>query len=83
MTASERLVAWRQAKGYSQQEAAEVVGVSQASWSNWETGRKRPDLRAAVAIERATKRAVRACDWLEADRGHDATVTPEPEASNG
>jgi len=65
MTAATKLAEWRRTKGYSQSQAAALVGASQAAWSTWESGRKRPDLEAAHAIERVTKKAVRVRDWIE------------------
>jgi transcriptional regulator with XRE-family HTH domain len=74
MGAPLKLREWRASRSLSQTEAARLLGVTQSSWSAWETGRKRPELEAVVALERVTKRAVRLRDWLLRDEDHEATV---------
>jgi DNA-binding XRE family transcriptional regulator len=39
---------WREKNGYSQQQAASVLGVSQGSVGQWESGRRSPTLDAAT-----------------------------------
>jgi transcriptional regulator with XRE-family HTH domain len=71
MTAASKLLTWRLAKGLTQCEAAEAAGVSQASWCNWERGKKCPGIAMAMLLERVTRRAVRLKDWT-----HASTVSP-------
>jgi len=75
MKAAQKLTAWRLAKGYTQAEAAALMGVSQAAWSTWEGGKTRPELEAILVLERITRRTVRLRDWLK-----DA---PAPAAATG
>ena len=43
-----RLKAWRRDKGFTQAEAAKLVGVNRTSLALWETGRARPTKHMAV-----------------------------------
>jgi len=45
---------WRLAKELSQTAAGELVGVSQVTWSDWESGKKCPHVGQAVKIARVT-----------------------------
>ena len=72
MDAPDKLRGWRAMKALSQFEAANLVGVSQTTWSAWERGKKRPELEALLALERVTRRVVRLRDWL-----HTSTVVPD------
>lgn len=73
----ERLVLWRASEGMSQADAARRLGVAQAAWAAWETGRKEPDLGNALALERLTKGKVRAAAWPSARRVLDALAKRE------
>lgn len=44
------LKAWRTAKGFSQEAAAEKVGVHQNTWSDWESGQKTPTTPRAIKL---------------------------------
>jgi transcriptional regulator with XRE-family HTH domain len=46
------LRAWREQSGLSQAAAAERVGVSQATWSDWEAGKKCPQIAQAIRLEK-------------------------------
>lgn len=46
------LVAWRKANGYTQQEAADRLGVSRRSLENWEQERAMPQGFGLVALLR-------------------------------
>lgn len=50
MQFSERLVAARKAKGFSQEALAEALGVSRQAVSKWETGESKPDLDNLIAL---------------------------------
>lgn len=52
MHGSQRLAAWRKKTGRSQTECAATLGVRQPTWSEWEAGRKNPQIVHAVAIEK-------------------------------
>jgi DNA-binding XRE family transcriptional regulator len=52
MVAPGKLREWRTTRGLSQTRAAQLVGVTQTTWSAWERGRKRPELEAVIALER-------------------------------
>ena len=81
MIAPEKLRGWRASQEISQSAAAELVGVSQTTWSAWERGTKRPELEAVVALERVTRRAVRLIDWLK--DAHGSTVASRGSRRNG
>jgi transcriptional regulator with XRE-family HTH domain len=66
MTAGEKLVRWRLANELSQREAAARVGLSQAAWQSYESG-GHPRVRAATAIEKLTKGAVKVGDWADGE----------------
>lgn len=44
MNLADRILAYRKAKGLSQEELAEVLNVSRQTISKWETGQSQPDL---------------------------------------
>ena len=48
------LAGWRLTQGLSQTAAGELVGVSQVTWSDWESGKKCPHVGQAVKLERVT-----------------------------
>ena len=63
MQVHERLREWRVGKGYSQGFAGELVGVRQATWSEWESGKSRPQIDQILAIQHATRGRIRAEMW--------------------
>lgn len=60
------LKSYLQSRGIKQGEFAEAVGVQQATVSRLASGKLVPSLELAVAIERATNRAVLASSWVSA-----------------
>jgi transcriptional regulator with XRE-family HTH domain len=68
MTQGELLAGWRRRQGWSQAVASHRLGVAQAAWAAWETGRKDPDLGNALALEFLTHGQVRAAGWPSAKR---------------
>jgi DNA-binding XRE family transcriptional regulator len=58
------LKAWREEQGISQAEASRRVGVSAASWCDWEGHKKTPDLKGVADIEKLTDGAVVLAHWL-------------------
>lgn len=50
----QRLKGWRTAKNISQREAGELVGVEQATWSDWESGKKSLSVPSAIRVSAAT-----------------------------
>lgn len=57
--------AWRESRGLSQSEAAELVGVSQPAWYNYEHSKRVPPLDVALRICKLTAAA------------HGCRITPE------
>ena len=53
MRFSEQLFALRRAKGLSQEELAEQVGVSRQAVSKWENGEAAPDLQKLLTLSEA------------------------------
>lgn len=74
MTVGERLRAWREAEGLSQVVAAEMADVRQATWSDWENDRKKPQIEQAVAIQRITKGVIGVELWGESEEEHRARI---------
>lgn len=74
MDFKERIYQARKAKGFSQEDLAETVGVSRQAVSKWETGEAMPDTEKLVAL----------CSALELDMEYLALgrkpVVPAPEA---
>jgi DNA-binding transcriptional regulator YdaS (Cro superfamily) len=63
--APNRLARHLEDKGMTQTALADRMGVSQALVNQWVTGRRRPNLDSAFAIERATGGAIPASYWLD------------------
>lgn len=61
----EKLTQFLAAKSLSQSEFARLLGVSQVSVHYFVTGKKRPSVLTAAAIERVTGGAVPASAWGE------------------
>jgi transcriptional regulator with XRE-family HTH domain len=57
----QRLGELREAYGYTQIKTANMLGVSAAAWCNWEAGKKRISIDAAIAF--CEKTAV-TLDWI-------------------
>lgn len=76
MSAAEKLSAWRIAKNHTQAAAAKLVGVSAATWCDWENAKKIPRVDRAEDIERITDGAVTVADWASSARAADETVKP-------
>ena len=63
MQAPDLLRAWREAKGLTQTAAAELIGVSQPSYSDYENGKKFPRIENAIKIAGTTDGAVPVAAW--------------------
>jgi transcriptional regulator with XRE-family HTH domain len=63
---SQRLLALREAYGYSQSRMASMIGVSAAAWNNWESRRKRIAIDAAMALCEKTGVTL---DWIYRGEG--------------
>jgi DNA-binding XRE family transcriptional regulator len=66
MTAHERLAVWRERAGITQTAAAAKLGVSTATWCDWENDKKIPRVDMALRLERMTHGKVRVAHWGEA-----------------
>lgn len=64
MTAPSKLKAWRESQGITQTAAASASGVSQATWSDWEAGKKIPRVQQAVMLATFTSGAVPVESWV-------------------
>lgn len=65
---AEKLKAWREAAGLRQGAAAKRVGATQATWSAWEVGHKRPSIELIVELCKltaASEHAVSLHDFVE------------------
>lgn len=56
--------AWRTAKGLTQEQAAELAGVSQPTWCDWENCKATPKLTHAVRIAAVTEGDMPVDAWL-------------------
>lgn len=61
----EKLRAFAQQKGLSQEALAETLGCAQPHVSRILRGKKRVGLKLATSIERATSGAIKAVDWAD------------------
>lgn len=77
------LAAWRRERGWSQDYAAELIGVTQAAWAAWETGRKSPELRNALELERLTDGQIKAAAWTKPARRRGGGRALSAERSKG
>lgn len=76
--------AWRDELGISQVAAAARAGVSQNTWCDWETGRKRPSIDKVATLARltsASQHAVTLHDFLETDEEKAERQTRRKKAS--
>ena len=64
MTGAALLRKWRTKHGLTFTAAAAMLGVSQATVSDWESGKKVPKLASAVAVDKKTDGAVPADSWV-------------------
>lgn len=80
MNAPTALAEWRAKHGKTQRQLAEALGVSQASVTDWEAGKKLPRVQSATAIERLTEGAVKASTWGETDAAPSPDDATPPEA---
>jgi transcriptional regulator with XRE-family HTH domain len=71
LTMGARLRSWRKAAGKTQKEAALMVGASQALWSEWEKGTRRPGVPTRDKIEAITK-VIKAAEWVPDEEESDA-----------
>ncbi len=70
MKPCEKLKAWRVLRGLSQADAGEKAGVSQAAWSDYEAGRKKPRIEQAIRLSELTEDTehhVSVRDWRESE----------------
>jgi len=74
MHAPDLLKEWRENQALSQVAAAERIGVSQPTYSDYERGRKIPRTQLALKIQAVTDGAVPVAAWVAAD---DRTAKPE------
>lgn len=58
---SERIKELRQKKGLTQQKLAEILGIKQNSYSDWETGKNEPSLENLVKLADLFEVSL---DWL-------------------
>ena len=63
MQANKQLREWRIGKGFSQVQVADAVGVKQATWSEWESGKKPPSARYLGRIEALTGGEIPIAAW--------------------
>ena len=61
MKLNEKIITCRKQKGYSQEELANLLGVSRQSVSKWETGESMPDINKLVSIAKIFDVTT---DWL-------------------
>ena len=78
--AAKQLKDWRVGRGMSQTEAAKHFEVSQASYSEYETGRKTPRTVKAVEIEGKSGGAVELSAWAK-EAPPDEAQAQEPAAT--
>ncbi len=84
MTNGEKLRAWRERAGLSQDKAARRVGTSQRTWGAWEANGTTPEIDYADAIEKLTGGAVQMRDWVKSrrkKRREEAISTETPSGS--
>lgn len=67
MNAGELLLAWRKRRKLTQEKAADLVGVRQATWSEYEHGKKIPRTRLALKIAKLTRGAVPVTAWADGE----------------
>jgi len=80
VTAPELMKEWRTAHGVSQASAAKACDVRQNTWSDWENGRKSPQIRQALRIARVTQQFVPVAAWGDEEEA-DARRVASPKKS--
>jgi transcriptional regulator with XRE-family HTH domain len=65
-TSAEKLVAWMDLKGLSGAQLADLLQVGAAPVCRWRQGKGRPNLAAALALERASDGLLPAAMWVDA-----------------
>jgi len=68
VSAPESLKSWRAEAKLSQGAAGKLIGVSAATWCDWEGGNKSPSVDRALDLERVTHGAVSVTAWAEWSR---------------
>lgn len=81
MQAPERLRRWRKRRKSSQAECAKAAGVSQGTWSAWETGDRTPAATQLVMIEHLTEGEVPVALWASISRADMARIASFLKAS--
>ena len=79
-TLAQRILNQRRARGLSQEELAEQVGVSRQAVGKWESGQSQPDLDKVIALSRFFEVS---CDWLLTGREPEAPAAPAPGGAEG
>lgn len=59
----DRLYAWRKDRELTLSAAGDLVGVKHSTWSEWESGAKKPSLEKAIEVERVTDGAIAVEAW--------------------
>ena len=86
MEAPKALKEWRTSLELSQTEAAARLGVSNATWCDWEQGNKSPTVDRAVDLEKETEGAVTIklwADFTRSRRGKRAKKAKKASAAKG
>lgn len=83
MRAGELLHGWRTGRELTQKQAAELLGVSQASLSDYERGVKSPDVDRALRIAEITGGAVPVESWRKRPTGPDESGDDLPAIPTG
>ena len=73
MAPHEKLKCWREKAEITQTEAAKRLGVSQATYCDYEAGNKVPRMDKAEDMERLTEGAVKLPEWAEFVRAREAS----------
>ena len=79
-TLAQRILNQRRARGLSQEELAEQVGVSRQAVGKWESGQSQPDLDKVIALSRCFEVS---CDWLLTGREPEAPAAPASGGAEG
>jgi transcriptional regulator with XRE-family HTH domain len=77
--ASGLLKTWREDSGLNQSKAAQLLGVSQPSYSDYENGRKTPRTVVAIRVAEVTSNAVPVSSWAQPPL--DEATDPDDEAT--
>lgn len=75
------LRAWRERNKRSQAECSVAVGVRQSTWSDWEGGRKSPQIKFAGRIAHLTGDEVPMMAWTDRPAIKNAPAAPPSGAS--